>query len=55
MRFKEEVEACTEEMENLRGRLDETSVRRYQELQNNHARSLSKMKRIGVKEQRCTG
>jgi hypothetical protein len=38
MRFKEEV--CSEEMENLRGRLDEISVRRYQELQNNHARFL---------------
>ncbi|GAU45339.1 hypothetical protein TSUD_84560 [Trifolium subterraneum] len=40
MRFKEEVEVCCEEMENLRGRSDQSSVQRYQELQNTHARLL---------------
>ncbi|WJX23528.1 hypothetical protein P8452_12731 [Trifolium repens] len=39
-RFKEEVEACSAEMEFLRGKYDSSSVRRYQELQNNHARYL---------------
>ncbi|KAK2377607.1 hypothetical protein QL285_078261 [Trifolium repens] len=40
MRFKEEAEACCNEMEILRGRIDEASARRYQELQNNHANLL---------------
>ncbi|WJX92273.1 hypothetical protein P8452_73938 [Trifolium repens] len=40
MRFKEEMEACSAEMEMLRGKLDTDSVTRFQELQNNHARFL---------------
>jgi hypothetical protein len=39
-RFKEEVEACSEEMEMLRNKTDATSVRRFQELQNDHAKFL---------------
>ncbi|MCH99408.1 endonuclease/exonuclease/phosphatase family protein, partial [Trifolium medium] len=40
VRFKEEAEACREEMENLRGKTDSSNVMRYQELHNNHARIL---------------
>jgi hypothetical protein len=39
-RFKEELEGCCTEMESLRGNTDVTSVTRYQELYNNHARIL---------------
>ncbi|GAU44733.1 hypothetical protein TSUD_88180 [Trifolium subterraneum] len=39
-RFKEEIETCCEDMEKLRGRTDQRSVVRYQEVQNNHARLL---------------
>jgi hypothetical protein len=40
IRFKEDVKACSTEMELLRGDHDPSSARRYKELQNNHARFL---------------
>ncbi|PNX98658.1 ribonuclease H, partial [Trifolium pratense] len=40
MRFKEEVETCSEEMEKLRSRTDQESIMRFQELYHNHAKIL---------------
>ncbi|MCI70619.1 hypothetical protein A2U01_0091882, partial [Trifolium medium] len=40
MRFKQEIAACSEEMERLRGSHDPANSNRYKEIQQNHARLL---------------